>query len=213
MDGNRRWAKSHNLPSLEGHRAGSNRLEECVRYVKARGIPHLIVYAFSTENWNRSEEEVSYLMRLILEGITYKAKKLSDEGARIRCIGLRAQLPASVLEAVEKIEQESAHNTALTVWICLSYGGRTELVAAANGAATLGTITEETLAKHLWTAEMPDPDLVIRTGGRHRLSNFLPWQTTYSELFFVDTLWPDFGEKEFDDILTTFAERIRTFGV
>lgn len=213
MDGNRRWAKSHNLPSLEGHRAGSNRLEECVRYVKSRGIPHLIVYAFSTENWNRSEEEVSYLMRLILEGITNKAKKLSDEGARIRCIGQRAQLPASVLEAVEKIEQESAHNTALTVWICLSYGGRTELVAAANGAATLGTITEETLAKHLWTAEMPDPDLVIRTGGRHRLSNFLPWQTTYSELFFVDTLWPDFGEKEFDDILTTFAERIRTFGV
>lgn len=212
MDGNRRWAKTRGLPKLEGHRAGSEKLKETVRLVRAHAIAHLVVYAFSTENWNRESSEVSYLMDLFRELIEKEMRELGEEGIRIRFVGQRERFSKELQQLMSEREEETKQNTAVTVWICLSYGGRAEIVAAANKAAQEGLVTEETLAKNLWTAGMPDPDLIIRTGGEKRLSNFLPWQTVYSELFFTESFWPDFREEEFDAIITEFAARERRHG-
>lgn len=195
-----------------GHREGALRLKECTRWCKARGIKNLVVFAFSTENWKRTAEEVNYLMDLMREGLKKEAKQVMEEGARIKIVGEREKLPEDLQGSIESIEKESAHNSEITVWVCTSYGGRAEIVAAAKSAAREGEISEETLEKHMWTAGMPDPDILIRTGGRHRISNFLLWQLAYSEIFFSDTMWPDFSERELDEILATFAERERTFG-
>ncbi|MCX6790555.1 MAG: polyprenyl diphosphate synthase [Candidatus Kaiserbacteria bacterium] len=212
MDGNRRWAKARGLPKLEGHRAGSDKLKEAVRLVRAHTIAHLVVYAFSTENWNRESSEVSYLMDLFKELIEKEMRELGEEGVRIRFVGQRERFSKELQQLMGEREEETKQNTAVTVWICLSYGGHAEIVAAANKAAQEGLITEETLARNLWTVGMPDPDLIIRTGGEKRLSNFLPWQTVYSELFFTESFWPDFGEEEFDAIITEFAARERRHG-
>lgn len=213
MDGNRRWAKAKGLPTLEGHREGMKNLKKATRAARDAGVAHLIVYAFSTENWSRDPKEVSYLMDLFREGMQNEMSELGKEGVRIRFAGQRERFSADLQQTMDVLERETQKNDALTLWVCLSYGGRAEIVAAARAASTLGEeITEASISKHLWTAEMPDADIIIRTGGDQRLSNFLTWQSVYSELFFTDSLWPDFSKEEFDSILTTFAARERRRG-
>ncbi|MDD2657152.1 MAG: polyprenyl diphosphate synthase [Candidatus Pacebacteria bacterium] len=212
MDGNRRWAKAKGMPSLEGHRAGSKVLKEIVTAARQAKVEHLVLYAFSTENWNRKPEEVSYLMDLFSETIKKEIRELGEKGVRTRFAGQRERFSPTLQQTMIEAEQETAHNDALSLWICLSYGGRAEIVAAAREAAKDSEITEESLAQHLWTAGMPDPDLIIRTGGEKRLSNFLLWQSAYSELFFIDTFWPDFSKEEFDAILAEYAQRERRRG-
>ena len=214
LDGNRRWAKKKDISALEGHREGAERLKECIAWCISRTIGHLVVYAFSTENWQRPNEEVSYLMELMQAAIVEEASGLIKKGVRVQFVGQREKFSPEMQKQIRGLENESAANTALTLWICLSYGGRAEIVAAARAATENGgELTEESFAKNLWTAGMPDPDIVIRTGGRHRISNFLLWQSAYSEIFFLDTLWPDFSESEFDQVLKEFEERTRTFGI
>lgn len=213
LDGNRRWAKARGLPKLEGHRVGLlETLKNTVRFVHTRGIKHLVVYMFSTENWNREPAEVSYLMNLFRESIQKEMKELAEEHVRLRFVGQRERFSQDLQEAMDAAERDTAHNDGITLWCCLSYGGRAEIVAAANAAAAMGEVTEESLSKYLWTADMPDPDIIIRTSGEQRLSGFLTWQSVYSELFFTHTFWPDFSEKEFDDILAEYAERERRHG-
>ncbi len=213
LDGNRRWAKAKGLSKLEGHRAGTETLNNTVRFVQDSGVKHLIVYAFSTENWNREPTEVTYLMDLFRTSIQKEAKELGKEGVRIRFVGQRERFSTGLQQSMHDIEKETAQNNAMTLWVCLSYGGRAEIIAATRAIIVSGEeITEKSLARHLWTAEMPEPDIIIRTGGEKRLSGFLPWQSVYSELFFSDTLWPDFKKEEFDSILTEFALRERRHG-
>ncbi len=212
LDGNRRWAKEHGLPQLEGHRRGYELTIKSARWVRDRGIKHFVAYAFSTENWDRPKEEVSYLMNLVLEAAESRLRDLAKENIRIRFIGTRERLAPELLKAMERLEKESIQNE-FTLWVCLSYGGRTEIVAAAAAAAASGEpITEQSLHAHFWSAEMPDPDIIIRTGGEKRLSNFLLWQAAYSELFFIDQKWPAFTEKALDAILEEFAGRERRRG-
>jgi len=212
LDGNRRWAKAHGLPVFEGHHAGMEALTRAVRFVSESGVRHLIVYAFSTENWSRKEEEVTFLMNLFHESIQKQMRVLGKEGVRVRFAGQRERFSDSLRQAMSEVEEETKENETLTLWVCVSYGGRAEIVAAANAAATNGEITEDSLAKNLWTAGMPDPDIVIRTSGEQRLSGFLPWQSVYSELFFINTFWPDFSKEEFDSVLAEYAQRERRRG-
>ena len=213
LDGNRRWAKERGLPKLEGHRRGLERVIDCARWVRDRGIKHMVVYAFSTENWNRDAEEVSYLMTLFRGMAQKDLRELVKEGIRVRFIGTRDRLDPDLQEAMRRAEEESAHQSALTFWICLSYGGRAEITEAARAVASGGgDITEESLRAHFWSAEMPDPDIIIRPGGEIRLSNFLLWQAAYSELFFIKPYWPDFSEETLDGILKEYEARERRMG-
>lgn len=209
LDGNRRWAQERGLPSLEGHRQGAERLRDAVRWVRDRGVPHLAVYAFSTENWNRTAEEVSYLMGLFRNIVETHFIEIAKENIRIRFVGENERFDAGMRASMGRIEKESAKNDVLTLWVCLSYGGRAEIAAAARAA---DDITEESIAAHLWTAGMPDPDIIIRTGGEKRMSGFLTWQSVYSELFFIEQYWPDFSESILDSILTEYGQRERRMG-
>jgi undecaprenyl diphosphate synthase len=214
LDGNRRWAKEKGLPGLEGHRQGFETLKNVTRTVRDHGIPHLAVFAFSSENWARPEEEVSGLMQLLKDAATSGLKDIVAEGVRVRFAGDMSRLPQDVLAALEEVEKESASNRELTLWVCLSYGSRSEIVAATEAAsAHEGLLTEELIRQHMWTAEMPDPDIIIRTGGQKRLSNFLLWQSAYSELFFLDMYWPDFTSADLAQVLEEYAGRKRNFGV
>ena len=214
LDGNRRWAKEHGLPALEGHRIGLlETLRNTVRFIQKKGIKHLVVYMFSTENWHREPTEVSYLMDLFRESIKKEMLELGKENVRIRFTGQRERFSKDLQQSMDETEKETEKNTAITLWCCLSYSGRAEIVAAARAIAALGKeITETSIGRHLWTSGMPDPDLVIRTSGEKRLSGFLTWQSEYSELFFTDTKWPDFSEEEFDSILAEFMTRERRHG-
>ncbi len=213
LDGNRRWAREHDLPTLEGHRKGFENFVNIARHVQSKGIEHLVVYAFSTENWSRSEEEVSYLMDLFREMLTNKVAELKKDGMRVRVVGQRDRFDENLQRMIIDAEEDTKSEDGLNVWICLSYGARAEIVAAAQSAAAGDEeITEEVLKKHMWTAKMPDPDIVIRPGGESRLSNFLLWQVAYSELFFVDTYWPAFTESDFDAILEEYEQRERRRG-
>ena len=212
LDGNRRWAKERNLPTLEGHLAGFENIKSTARNVRDRGIPHLVVYAFSTENWKRSEEEVSYLMGMIRSAVLEGSDELIAENIRLRFVGDLSMLDSDIQKALSDAEKKSADKTALTLWVCLSYGGRAEIVRAAERASKEGEVTTETLSRYLWSAGMPDPDIIIRTGGQKRLSNFLLWQAAYSELFFLTCMWPDFGENDLDGVLSEYAVRKRNFG-
>ncbi len=212
LDGNRRWARAKGLPTLAGHSEGLDNLERIMSHVTSVGIKHLVVYAFSTENWNRAPEEVSYLMSLVIKAAREQLKKLIEEKVRVRFIGQREHLSTEVKAAIGELEEESKGGE-YTLWVCLSYGGRAEIVEAARAMQKSGEeITEESFNNHLWTAGMPEPDLIIRTGGAQRLSNFLTWQSTYSELFFIDTYWPDFSEADLDRILQEYGERERRMG-
>lgn len=214
LDGNRRWAKAHRLPTLEGHRRGYEKVEDIMRWAKEAGVSFVIVYAFSTENWSRSAEEISYLMGLFGEALTKQVQKLTREGVRVRCIGERARFSPELQELMRKAEEETAELPGPTLVLALSYGGRAEILQAVRRAVKegAGDITEKEFSAHLWSAGVPDPDLIIRTGGEKRLSGFLTWQSVYSELFFTDTFWPDFSEEEFQNILKEFSARERRMG-
>jgi undecaprenyl diphosphate synthase len=215
MDGNRRWAKAHGLPALQGHTKGYERFQEAIKFVHRAGIPHMVCYAFSTENWKRAEEEVGYLMKLFERALTELVEKSisKTKEINIRVIGEKERFSPTLQKHIEKVEAENLENPKLTVWVALSYGGRAEIVHAVNCAIREGReVDESTFEKMLWSKGMPDPDLIIRTSGEQRTSNFLLWQSAYSELFFTDTFWPDFGETEFQSILKDYATRQRRKG-
>lgn len=220
LDGNRRWAKQRGLPTLQGHTEGANNLEKIASYCNKIGVKYLTVYAFSTENWKRSEEEVGYLMKLFEKYLADFETKFKDSTARIRLAGGIERLPEKLQEGVRRIEEKTKDNTGLTLNLCINYGGRDEIVNATkelavqvkNGELAIEDITEDLFAKHLRTKDAPDPDLMIRAGGEQRLSGFLLWQTSYSELYFPEVLWPDFDEKELEKAIDEFNNRKRRFG-
>lgn len=215
MDGNRRWAKEQGLSSLQGHAAGYAKAKEIIQYGFSQGVETFILYVFSTENWNRSKEEVGYLMDLLGGAFMHELEVLVREGVRITFIGDLSRLPENIRASAKKLEEESAQASQnKTLCLAISYGGRAELVAAVNMLLKEGKeeIQEQDLRAALWSANVPDPDLIIRTGGEERLSNFLPWQSVYSELFFTDTKWPAFTTEEFDSILVEFSTRERRRG-
>ena len=214
MDGNRRWAKQKGLPTFEGHRQGYEKLKETVRWAKSSGVTHLIVYALSTENWNRTAEEVSYLLDLIRLVLTRELSVIKKEDTRIICVGERERFPKDIQEFMVKAEEETSSLTGMTLVLALSYGGRVEILNAVRTLVKTGEkdITEKVFSDTLWTKDIPDPDIIIRTSGEMRLSGFLPWQAVYSELFFTKTLWPDFSQEEFEKILSEFSGRDRRIG-
>ena len=209
LDGNRRWAKTRGMRSFEGHAEGLQNLTRAVRWVKARGIPHLVVYAFSSENWKREASEVEYLMKLSERAVQEHFSALGKEGVRIKCIGDRSRLPEALQKSCLQIEEVTQHHTTFTLWVCLSYGGRDEIIHAIHQG---GVTDEASLRARMWSCGMPDPDIIIRTGGERRLSNFLLFQAAYSELFFMPTLWPDFSEADLDAVLGEYALRERRMG-
>jgi undecaprenyl diphosphate synthase len=216
MDGNGRWAKKRFMPRIFGHKHGVDALVNTIQACAARGVEHLTVFAFSSENWKRPEEEVSGLMGLVLSAMTRYLTKIAGDGVRVRIIGDRSAVSASVRSAWERAESTTAHNGRITVWVAFNYGGRWDIVQACRRALADGVdaadLTEERLAGYLAMREVPDPDLFIRTGGEVRISNFLLWQVAYSELYFTDCLWPDFDERELDKALGAYAARERRFG-
>ena len=220
MDGNGRWAGLRGKPRLWGHRRGAERLRDVVTACPDLGITHLTCYAFSTENWKRSTEEVVGLMSLLSSFIRREARRLQAEGVRLRFIGDRTRLEPRLQRLMAWIERLTQGNDRLHLTIAVNYGGRNELLraarrlarAVARGELRAEEITEAHLQAKLDTADLPDPDLVIRTSGEMRVSNFLPWQTTYSEFVFTETLWPDFAPAELAAILDRYAHRERRFG-
>lgn len=207
MDGNRRFAKEKGEETLLGHLAGKEKFSEVVDWLVEVNIPHAVFYAFSTENWQRSPKEVEYLLEILMSDFV-------NNKARLRVIGDVSRFSKLIQEKLKAHEIETAsQGNKNTIWVALSYGGRAEIVEAVNLAIKNGApVSEESFAKLLSTNEMPDPDLIIRTGGEHRLSNFLPWQSVYSELFFTDTYWPAFTKAEFQRILSEYAKRERRLG-
>lgn len=217
MDGNGRWAKRRYLPRVFGHKAGVDTLVKTVLACADRGIEHLTVFAFSSENWKRPTEEVSFLMGLVLVAVEKYLAKLASRGVRIRMIGDRNQLTERLRQACDHAESSTAHNTRITLWVAFAYGGRWDIVQACQAAMRAGVKPEEldeaTLGRYMSFGDAPDPDLLIRTGGEVRISNFLLWQAAYSELVFSDCLWPDFDEDELDNAIRAYADRDRRFGL
>src|SRR5262245_29454286 len=216
MDGNGRWAETRGLPVAEGHRAGTRALRRTVEAAIDLGVTSLAVYAFSTENWARPAGEVEDLMAIFGETIERELPDLAEQGVRTRFMGRRDRAPDSLRRQMEHLEHETAGNSRLQLWIAFDYGGRAELVEAArrlveDGVAA-GDVGEGTLAARLSAPELADPDLVIRTSGEQRLSNFLLWQSAYSELVFVDVLWPDFDASHLGAAIAEYAGRRRRFG-
>ena len=214
MDGNRRWAKERSLPTLEGHRQGLEKVKAATRWAFDAGVAEVTIYAFSTENWNRSKEEVEYLMELFEDAFKHQFIEVMKEGGRLRFISQRERMSEKLQVLMRNAEEESKNNENGTLIIALSYGGQAEILSAANALLAEGKeqITETDLRNRMWSAGLLDPDLIIRTGGEKRLSNFLTWQSTYSELFFTDTMWPSFSEEEFTAILADFSSRERRHG-
>ncbi len=209
MDGNGRWATERGLPVLEGHRRGAKTMKQTVKDAVALGIRELTVYAFSTENWSRPSDEVAGLMEMFAELIVSETPELDDEGVRMRFVGSRRGVSDSLLEQMDWAEAETAANTRLALFVAFNYGGRAEILDAAERYEGGG---EEAFAKLLYAPEMSDPELVIRTSGEKRLSNFLLWQSAYSEFLFSDVLWPDFDRAELEAALREYASRQRRFG-
>ena len=216
MDGNGRWATNRGWPRLVGHRKGAERVREIVAACPDLGITHLTIYAFSTENWKRSTAEVLGLMKIFARYIKTEANKLADAGVRLRFIGDRTRLEPNLQELMAGIETRTAHCSALNLTVAINYGGRDELTRAMRKIALIGLdatqITEETISAYLDTADLPDPDLVIRTSVEVRISNFLPWAAAYSEYEFTNTLWPDFTAQELSQIIHKCLGRERRFG-
>ena len=213
IDGNRRWAKEQGLPTLLGHQKGFENLVQAVRWVRDAKIQHLAVYAFSTENWNREQAEVEHLMDLIDKATHTAFEDLKKEGMQLHFVGDFSRLSQKTQERIATLEKESAQHDGFHLWICLSYSGRLEIERAVQSLIDSGEgVTQETLRAHMWSAGMPDPDLIIRTGGDQRLSNFLLWQAAYAELFFTPTYWPAFTKEELHTILADYAQRERRYG-
>jgi undecaprenyl diphosphate synthase len=213
MDGNGRWARQRYLPRVAGHRQGVESLRRCVRACEARGVKVLTVFAFSSENWSRPAEEVSGLMALLISALSGEVKPLHESGVKICFVGDRSRVSERVRAGFAQAENLTANNRKITLNVCFNYGGRWDIAQAARAVAASGReITEEALNREMATAHVGDPDLLIRTGGEYRISNFLLWQCAYSELVFSDKLWPDFDEAALDAALDEFAQRERRFG-
>jgi undecaprenyl diphosphate synthase len=216
MDGNRRWARQRNLAEIEGHAAGVEAIRELLRHVVRRGVPILSLYAFSRENWARSDDEVAGLFGLLEQAIRSETSELAEQGVCVRLLGRMDELPVETRTSIEEALSATAAGSRLRLNIAFNYAGRTEIVDAFRRLAASGVpadeIDEEAISGALYTAGMPDPDLVIRTGGEQRLSNFLIWQSAYAEFYSSPLLWPDFGPAAFDHALLEFARRTRRFG-
>ena len=214
MDGNGRWAKKRFLPRVMGHKKGLDALEDLCRTCAEAGIPYLTVFAFSTENWRRPADEVSFLMGLFLAALQKKVAKMHKNGLRLKVIGARSRSPAEIQAGIRDAEALTAANTGLTLTIAADYGGRWDILQAANALIKEGKseISESDLAAKLMLAEAPEPDLFIRTGGETRISNFMLWQMAYAEFYFTDTLWPDFDSREMHRALESFQQRERRYG-
>lgn len=216
MDGNGRWARRRKLPVAAGHRAGTRALRRTVEAAIDLGVESLCVYAFSTENWSRPSDEIDALMEIFVETIERELPDLAREGVRTRFIGRRDRATPELRAKIERLETGTADCDRLQLWIAFDYGGRAEIVEAARRLVEEGAdprdIDENAIASRLYAPEMPEPDLLIRTSGELRISNFLLWQLAYTELVFVETLWPDFGERELREALAQYASRRRRFG-
>jgi undecaprenyl diphosphate synthase len=216
LDGNARWAATRGLPVAEGHREGTRALRRTVEAAIDLGIGAIVVYAFSTENWTRPPEEVDDLMEIFGETIERELPDLAKQGVRVHFLGRRDRAPDELQEQMADLEARTGSNERLDLWIAFDYGGRAELADAAKRLVQAGfqpeEIDEDTFAKALYEPDLPDPDLLIRTAGDQRISNFLLWQVAYAELVFMDTLWPDFGERELRAALSEYASRERRFG-
>lgn len=220
MDGNRRWAKKRGLPVGLGHKEGAKTLEKIVRYANKRGIKYITVYAFSTENWKRAEEEVKTLMTLFQSYLDDYSKRADSENIKVKVLGDITALSQGMQKSIINCMERTKNNTGITFNIALNYGGRDEIVRAVKKIAQkvedkklkVEDINEDMISQNLYTAGEPDPDLVIRTSGEIRLSNFLPWQVVYSEFLFVDKNWPDFSEADLDEAIIEYQKRTRKFG-
>jgi undecaprenyl diphosphate synthase len=220
MDGNGRWATQRGRPRLFGHHAGARRVREIVQACPDQGVQYLTIFAFSTENWKRTQVEVAGLMSLFRRYITNETRALRDAGVRVRFIGDRERLDAKLRQLMTELEASTAHNDLVHLTIAINYGGRDEVARAthrlardvAEGRLDPNAVDEETLPKYLDTCFLPDPDLVIRTSGEARISNFLLWQSAYAEYEFIDTLWPDFSAEEFARLCANYGGRDRRFG-
>jgi len=221
MDGNGRWAKQRGMPRIKGHHEGANAVRLAVESCRYLGIPHLTLYAFSSQNWGRPVDEVTGLMTLFDVYIKKERERLIENGVAMRMIGDRSKLSPGLLKAVEGLEAATAHNSDLILQVAVSYGGREEILKAVkeiageieSGMIRAEDITEEMISKHLYTKDIPDPELIIRTSGEFRISNFLLWQVAYAEFFVCDLLWPDFNEVHLRDALVNFGNRERRFGL
>jgi undecaprenyl diphosphate synthase len=213
MDGNGRWATKRFLPRLAGHKQGVNSLKRCVKACAVRGVSVLTVFAFSSENWQRPADEVSGLMDLLVMAIASEVQQLKRDGVRLRFVGDRSGLSEKVVAGLAQAEADTKGNTRLTLNVCFNYGGRWDIVQAAESLRVLGKpVTEESLGAAMAMAHVPDPDLFIRTGGEQRISNFLLWQSAYSEFYFSDSLWPEFDEAALDLAIEAYQRRERRFG-
>lgn len=220
MDGNGRWAKKRGMPRTLGHKKGAENVVKITRAMKESGVKYLTLYAFSTENWQRSKDEVDALMQLLNEYLDKELKEIMDNNVRIVFIGERYMLSDSIQAKMTFLEKESEKNTDLTLCIALSYGSRQEILFAVKkiaakvkeGSMDISQITQDVFSEELYTKEIPDPDVLIRTSGEQRISNYLLWQSAYTELFFTNTLWPDFGKDELWDIINKFNQRERRYG-
>ena len=220
MDGNRRWAKAQGKPASFGHKEGAKTLEKIVRYANKIGLEYITVYAFSTENWKRAEDEVNTLMMLLQNYLDDYSKRADSENIRVQILGDITALSQGMQKSIVNCMERTQNNTGVTFNIALNYGGRDEIIKATkniankvkNGELEVEKINEEIISNHLYTAGQPDPDLLIRTSGEIRLSNFLPWQLVYSEFLFIDKNWPDFSEEDLDNAIIEYQKRTRKFG-
>ena len=214
MDGNRRWAKEQGLATIEGHKAGYEKFKEVAEWCKEAGLKHLAVYAFSTENWNRNKEEVSYLLDLMRELLEKGLPEMHKQDVAVHIVGDLSRFPDDIQTSIDTLHGRNPVDPAHHLWVCASYGGKPELLAAVNTLLARGVqgVSEKEVSDVLWTAGMPDPDIIIRTGGQRRLSNFLLWHAGYAELFFIDTYWPAFSKREFTQILHDYGARTRNYG-
>ena len=220
MDGNRRWARAQGKPAAFGHKAGAKTLENIVRYANKIGLEYITVYAFSTENWKRAEDEVNALMMLLQNYLDEYSKRANSENIRVKILGDITALSQNMQKSIIDCMERTKNNTGVTFNIALNYGGRDEIIKSVqkianqvkNNELEIESINEETIANNLYTAGQPDPDLLIRTSGELRLSNFLPWQIVYSEFLFIDKNWPDFTEEDLDNAIIEYQKRTRKFG-
>ena len=220
MDGNRRWARKQGKSASYGHKEGAKTLEKIVRYANKIGLSYITVYAFSTENWKRAEEEVKALMMLLQNYLDDYSKRADTENIRVKILGDITALSTSMQKSILKCMERTKNNTGVTFNIALNYGGRDEIVKAVkniakevkSGNVNIEDINEKMISDNLYTKGMPDPDLLIRTSGELRLSNFLPWQVVYSEFLFIDKNWPDFSEEDLDNAIIEYQKRTRKFG-
>jgi len=216
VDGNRRWAKEKGVPTLEGHRTGFNKLQDLIDWAHEAGIKHLVAYVFSTENWNRAPEEVSYLMDLFRQQVRFVTEKFHQKNYKVRVIGLLSKLAPDLQNLIKEAEEKTKNNTGICVTLALSYGGRDEITSAINDLLKdenrPAEITPENFEKYLWSNHIPDCDMIIRTSGEHRLSNFMTWKSVYSELFFPEVKFPGLTKEIFQGLLDEFSNRQRRFG-